>query len=170
MKKPFAMTAAAILAATLSTSALAASNFYGSIGYQQSRFDASAPDRNGPGLRVMVGHPISSSVGLEAFFAENRHQNLPMAGKVKTHETGLALVYHHPLSGPWYGLAKAGVSHTRLKSDTLSSSQNDWLAGVGVTYRINPQWAARAELEHSRNFADTREGMNKFVLSAVRHF
>lgn len=167
MKKHI-LTAALALAA--STAALAGP-FYAGVGLHAAQLDApsaSVQDRDGEGLRLMGGYQLDKTWAVEGSYA--RTHGMTVGSAVKGHETSVALVGSYPLASKLSAVGKVGVSHSRLEAGSQDWSNNSLVMGAGVSYALDKHWHVRTEWEHTRDFADSGEAMNKVAMTLIKTF
>lgn len=169
MKKHI-LTAALALAA--STAAMAGP-FYAGVGLQNVQLDApsnsaAVQDRSGNGLRLTAGYQLDKTWSVEGFYAHT--SGMALTSSAKGHETGLAVVGQYPLTQKLSAVGKVGVSHTRLDAGAQDFTNNSMLVGAGVSYALAKDLRVRTEWEHTRDFADSGEAMNKVAVTLIKSF
>lgn len=118
-------------------------------------------DSKSTSFKVFGGYNIDKHFAVESsYFSSGKTSiNSGLAlGSSEQKKTGLSLagVYNHEFTEVFSGFAKLGIA--RLKTETsydtsglpgytASYSRNNALYGVGVSYKINPNLAVRAEFE-----------------------
>jgi OOP family OmpA-OmpF porin len=163
MRKP---TMALVAAITLTTSAAAQAQFYagGNVGLGRVDVDCSdIPDcdKNAVGFKLYGGYRFDNGWAVEGGYFDWGKATASESGlnlDLKSTGFGLGLAYFLPLPGDWSGLFRFGAAQNRGRLDatdgTLSvgESKNEIFAygGLGLAYRLTPQFAITAEADFSR--------------------
>ncbi|PXX39942.1 outer membrane beta-barrel protein [Undibacterium pigrum] len=137
-------------------------------------------DSKSTSFKVFGGYNIDKHFAVESsYFSSGKTSiNSGLAlGHSEQKKTGLSLagVYNHEFTEVFSGFAKLGIA--RLKTETsydtsglpgytASYSRNNALYGVGVSYKINPNLAVRAEFEKYNPHTFSNGGTSSSNLSA----
>ena len=137
-------------------------------------------DSKATSFKVFGGYNIDKHFAVESsyFSAGKTSINSGLAlGHSEQKKTGFSLagVYNHEFNETFAGFAKLGIA--RVKAETTydtsglpaysaSTTGNQALYGVGVTYKINPNLAVRAEFEKYTPKTFSNNGTSGSNLSA----
>ncbi|WP_114965938.1 outer membrane protein [Alkalilacustris brevis] len=125
----------------------------------------------GAGFHLGMNHDMGDWViGGEVDFAPSAlvdlssgNQDLKEAGRLKL-RAGPKL----GIDGRTFAFGTLGAAHVRTSGAGGSHSDTGWLAGVGVSHALDPQWVVTGELVHHRfrNVAGTSNTVNATSASA----
>ena len=114
----------------------------------------SGGNTNKSSVKVYGGFQITPIWGVEAQYTDLGNRNIVAtragvvigSGNIKASQYSLAAVGTLPLSQSFSLIGKLGVSQNKV-TGINSQNKSDLLAGVGVSYSINPKLAVRLEYE-----------------------
>jgi OOP family OmpA-OmpF porin len=166
---------AVIAALALAASAAAQAQFYagGNVGLGRTDVDCSEVDdcdKNAVGFKVYGGYRFDAGWAVEAGYFDwgkvtasgsLASEGLPstmLSGSIESTGFGIGLAYFLPIPGEWTGVVRFGAVQNRSRVDisdptlSFSESNSDWFTyvGLGVGYRLTPQFAITAEADFSR--------------------
>ena len=106
-------------------------------------------------MKIFGGYQITPMWGVEAQYAtlgkrdfvESVNNNVVFTESFKTSQFSIAATGKLPLSSSFDLIGKLGVSANSVKFDGQNESATGLMYGIGVTYKLTPAIAIRAEYE-----------------------
>jgi hypothetical protein len=164
-----------VAALALAASAAAQAQFYvgGNVGLGRTDVDCSGVDdcdKNAVGFKAYGGYLFDAGWAVEALYFDwgkvTASGNLAavglpatvLSGSIESSGFGIGLAYFLPVPGDWSGVFRFGAVQNRSKLDisdgSLATGETNskvfTYVGLGLGYRLTPQFTVTAEADFSR--------------------